>query len=402
MQQKKKRESWIKTRHKVVTAVLKPIIGTYTRWKFGIDVHKFKEQGDRQYLVVLNHQTTFDQFFVPMAFNGPIYFIATEDIFSLGWLSRLLVWAIAPIPIKKQTSDLKAVKTCLRVAKEGGTIALAPEGNRTYSGRTVYMKPSVAKLAKMLRLPVAVFRIEEGYGVQPRWSDAVRKGRMKAYVSRVIEPEEYKELSDEEFFAVIEKELHVDENCLSGRFEHKNLAEYMERSLHVCPDCGFAVFESHGDIVECKTCGKQVRYLPTKEMEGVNCQFPFRFFGEWYDYQSDYINSTDVTKLTDSPVFTDTANLSEVILYDKKHLIKENVTISLYGDRVVFGDILTCHFDDTSTITVLGKNKANIYYNDKVYQLKGDKRFNALKYVHIFNRYKNIKEGNADGKFLGL
>ena len=402
MQQKKKRESWIKTRHKVVTAVLKPIIGTYTRWKFGIDVHKFKEQGDRQYLVVLNHQTTFDQFFVPMAFNGPIYFIATEDIFSLGWLSRLLVWAIAPIPIKKQTSDLKAVKTCLRVAKEGGTIALAPEGNRTYSGRTVYMKPSVAKLAKMLRLPVAVFRIEEGYGIQPRWSDAVRKGRMKAYVSRVIEPEEYKELSDEEFFAVIEKELHVDENCLSGRFEHKNLAEYMERSLHVCPDCGFAVFESHGDIVECKTCGKQVRYLPTKEMEGVNCQFPFRFFGEWYDYQSDYINSTDVTKLTDSPVFTDTANLSEVILYDKKHLIKENVTISLYGDRVVFGDILTCHFDDTSTITVLGKNKANIYYNDKVYQLKGDKRFNALKYVHIFNRYKNIKEGNADGKFLGL
>ena len=402
MQQKKKRESWIKTRHKVVTAVLKPIIGTYTRWKFGIDVHKFKEQGDRQYLVVLNHQTTFDQFFVAMAFNGPIYFIATEDIFSLGWLSRLLVWAIAPIPIKKQTSDLKAVKTCLRVAKEGGTIALAPEGNRTYSGRTVYMKPSVAKLAKMLRLPVAVFRIEEGYGVQPRWSDAVRKGRMKAYVSRVIEPEEYKELSDEEFFAVIEKELHVDENCLSGRFEHKNLAEYMERSLHVCPDCGFAVFESHGDIVKCKTCGKQVRYLPTKEMEGVNCQFPFRFFGEWYDYQSDYINSTDVTKLTDSPVFTDTANLSEVILYDKKHLIKENVTISLYGDRVVFGDILTCHFDDTSTITVLGKNKANIYYNDKVYQLKGDKRFNALKYVHIFNRYKNIKEGNADGKFLGL
>ena len=94
--------------------------------------------------------------------------------------------------------------------------------------------------------------------------------------------------------------------------------------------------------------------------------------------------------------------MSEVILYDKKHPIKENVNIALYGDRIVIGDILTCHFDDTSTVTVLGKNKANIYYNDKVYQLKGDKRFNALKYVHIFNRYKNIKEGNEDGKFLGL
>ena len=205
MQQKKKRESWIKTRHKVITAVLKPIIGTYTRWKFGIDVRKFTQQGDRQYLVVMNHQTSFDQFFIAMAFDGPIYYIATEDIFSLGWLSRLLSWAVAPIPIKKQTTDLKAVKTCLRVAKEGGTIALAPEGNRTYSGRTVYIKPSIAKLAKTLRLPVAVFRIEEGYGIQPRWSDAVRKGRMKAYVSRVIEPEEYKALTDDEFFAVLEK-----------------------------------------------------------------------------------------------------------------------------------------------------------------------------------------------------
>ena len=402
MQQKKKREQWLKTRHRVITAVLKPIIGTYTKIKFGIDVHKFKEQGDRQYLVVMNHQTTFDQFFVAMAFDGPLYYVATEDIFSLGWLSRLLVWAIAPIPIKKQTTDLKAVKTCLRVAKEGGSIVIAPEGNRTYSGRTVYIKPSIAKLAKTLRIPVAVFRIEGGYGVQPRWSDAVRRGRMKAYISRVIEPEEYKELSDDELFEIIEKELTIDENCLSGRFEHKNLAEYMERSVHVCPDCGFAVFESHGDIVECKSCGKQIRYLPTKEMEGVNCEFPFRFFGQWYDYQSDYINSTDVTKLTEKPIFTDTSNLSEVILYDKKHPIKENVNIALYGDRIVIGDILTCHFDDTSTVTVLGKNKANIYYNDKVYQLKGDKRFNALKYVHIFNRYKNIKEGNEDGKFLGL
>ena len=402
MQQKKKREKWLKTRHRVITAVLKPIIGTYTKIKFGIDVHKFKEQGDRQYLVVMNHQTTFDQFFVAMAFDGPLYYVATEDIFSLGWLSRLLVWAIAPIPIKKQTTDLKAVKTCLRVAKEGGSIVIAPEGNRTYSGRTVYIKPSIAKLAKTLRIPVAVFRIEGGYGIQPRWSDAVRRGRMKAYISRVIEPEEYKELSDDELFEIIEKELTIDENCLSGRFEHKNLAEYIERSVHVCPDCGFAVFESHCDIIECKSCGKQIRYLPTKEMEGVNCDFPFRFFGQWYDYQSDYINSTDVTKLTEKPIFTDTANLSEVILYDKKHPIKENVNIALYGDRVVIGDILTCNFDDTSTVTVLGKNKAKIYYNDKVYQLKGDKRFNALKYVHIFNRYKNIKEGNEDGKFLGL
>jgi len=49
----------------------------------------------------------------------------------------------------------------------------------------------------------------------------------------------------------------------------------------------------------------------------------------------------------------------------------------------------------------LGKNKLNIYYGDKLYQLKGSKRFNALKYLHFYYRYKNIKEDNND-KFLGL
>ena len=28
----------------------------------------------------MNHQTSFDQFFIAMAFDGPIYYIATEDI----------------------------------------------------------------------------------------------------------------------------------------------------------------------------------------------------------------------------------------------------------------------------------------------------------------------------------
>ena len=124
--------------------------------------------------------------------------------------------------------------------------------------------------------------------------------------------------------------------------------------------------------------------------------------GEWYDYQCDYINSLDVTKFTDTPIYTDTANISEVIVYQNKKPFRKNSTIRLYGDRVEFDNDIVLSFDDISVVAVLGKNKANIYWKDKIYQLKGDKRFNALKYVNIYYRYQNIKEGNSDGKFLGL
>ena len=52
-------------------------------------------------------------------------------------------------------------------------------------------------------------------------------------------------------------------------------------------------------------------------------------------------------------------------------------------------------------VVVLGKNKLNIYDGKDIFQLKGSKRFNALKYVNFFHRYKNIT-GEKHGQFLGL
>ena len=83
----KKKKKWIKFRHKVVRTLLYGVIFLYTRWFYGVRVEKFRQQGNRQYLILLNHQTTFDQFFVGLAFRNPVYYMATEDIFSMGWLS---------------------------------------------------------------------------------------------------------------------------------------------------------------------------------------------------------------------------------------------------------------------------------------------------------------------------
>ena len=53
-------------------------------------------------------------------------------------------------------------------------------------------------------------------------------------------------------------------------------------------------------------------------------------------------------------------------------------------------------------MVVLGKNKVNIYDGNEILQLKGSPRFNALKYVNFFHRYKNMKTGEKHGQFLGL
>lgn len=396
-----KTTQWRKPRHRVVTSLLRLPVGLYARWKYGIRIEPFQEEGSRPYLIVMNHQTSFDQFFVAASFRQPIYYLATEDIFSLGWVSKLIRWLVAPIPIRKQTTDIQAVKNCIRVAREGGSICLAPEGNRTFHGKTVYMNPSIASLTKKLGLPLVIFRIEGGYGIQPRWSNVVRRGKMRSYVKRVIEPEEYQALSGSELAQLIREELFVDEARVTGEYRHRRNAEFLERAIYICPWCGLSTFESSGDIIRCTKCGRRVRHLPTKELEGVGFAFPHRFVADWYEWQESFLNSTDLMALTGAPVYAETVRLSRVHVFKHKELLKKDARVCLYGDRITVDDRVF-PFETTSAVVVLGKNKINLYSGAEVLQLKGSKRFNALKYVHFFHRYKNAKAGDTNGKFLGL
>lgn len=405
MKKRRKDTKWLKFRHRVVRNIVYCILRPYVHFKYGIKIERFNKQEKRPYLILLNHQTPFDQFFIGMTLRGPVYYMATEDIFSNGWISSVIKYLVAPIPIKKQTTDIRAILNCLKVAREGGSIAIAPEGNRTYSGRTEYMNPSIVSLARKLGMPVLLYRIEGGYGSEPRWSDVVRKGKMRVYCARAISPEEYSAMSDGELFDVIRETLYVDEACVDINFRHKKRAEYLERAVYYCPYCGLSEFESRGDIIKCKKCAREIRYLETKQLRGVGFDFPFEFVADWYDAQKAYMNSIDVTELTDKPIYTDRAMISEVIPCERKIRLCGDAEISLYGDKILVrgeGMELDLLFDETSAVTVLGKNKANIYFGGKIYQLKGSKRFNALKYVHIFHRYKNITKGDENAEFLGL
>lgn len=400
MQTKQKSKNWTSPRHQIIVRLAALVLFPWMRLKYHVKVEKCPQLRKRQCLVVMNHQTAFDQFFVSKAaFPRHVYFIASEDLFSLGLLSRLLRWAVAPIPIKKQTTDVAAVRNCIKVAREGGTICLAPEGNRTFSGLPCYSNPAITPLIKKLGLPLAIFRIEGGYGIQPRWSDVCRKGTMRAYVSRIMEPEEYADMSREELYDLLQKELYVDETQNGQLFHHKRLAEYLERAMYVCPWCGLAEFHSQQDIITCKQCGRQIRYLPNQRLQGIGCDFPFPYVAQWYAYQQSYVNSLDTAAHTETPLYRDTASISLVEPYKRKVLLEENANLLLYGNRIQAGD-KTLFFEDIRVITVLGKNKLNIYHADALYQIKGGSRFNGLKYMNIFYRNKNQRAGEGD--FLGI
>lgn len=399
---------WVKTRHKILTVIIYLPLLLLCRLLYHVRIRRFRDPEHRPFLILANHQTDFDQFFVSCAFDRPVYYVAMEDIFSMGFISRLISWAVAPIPINKASTDIRSVMTCMRVAKQGGTICIFPEGNRTYSGKTCFIKPSIAAMAKSLKLPVAIFRIEGGYGVKPRWSDCRRRGSMTAGVTRVIEPEEYNAMSNEEFLDMISHELTVDETLHGSTFLSPKSAEYIERALYVCPDCGLSELQSRGETFSCRKCGKSWHYLPNLRIrctDGSPSQFETA--AEWYEYQENFIRSLDLSPYLSVPAYSEPAELYEIIVRDKKIPLDLNAEAKLYGDRVELqtkATPLIMHFDEIKAMACIANHKLNIFHLDKLYQLRGSPSFNALKYCNFFYHAKYVKEhtDNGEFQFLGL
>ena len=406
------KDTWVLRRHIVMRRLIGPFLKLACVLMYGVRIKKYREQDGKPCLILYNHQTPFDQFFVSLSFQDPVYHVATEDIFSIGRISDLIRWIAAPIPIKKQAADLSAIRTMRQVAKEGGTIALAPEGNRTYSGKTEYINPSVAKLIRLLKLPVLLYRIEGGYGVEPRWSDRRRRGRMRSYVSEVIEPEEYAKMTNEELYDRIRNGLSVNEAVSDRKFFSGKRAEYLERVAYVCPFCGFSEFQSSGNEIECLTCRRKVHYHTDKHLSGDGQDFPFRYVNDWYEYQKSYLNGVSLLSMKESSMrsgkwfFRDeNVSISEVIPYKKKKLLRSGASVMLHADGIAIGTkghTVNISFTNIESAAVCGRNKLNLYYRDKLLQFKGEKRFNALKYINFIYRYKNEQRGESDGEFLGL
>jgi len=403
------RFKWVKNRHKVITFICRLFLIPYLRIKYNVKIERIKDARKRPYLILYNHQTPFDQFMISVSCPAPVYYVATEDIFSIGFISRLLNWTVAPIPIKKSGNDLKATKTCIRVAKEGGTIAIAPEGNRTYSGETCYIKPSIVKLAKSLKLPIAFMVFEGGYCKQPRWSNYTRTGKMTLKVRSILEYDDFANISDEELYEIVLKELYVDDSNYPEANYHKRNAENLERLIYVCPECGLSEFESAGDRFACNRCGLSVRYNERKNFEKTGESFQFENVRDWYKYQNEYINKLDLHQFDEDAAYADTKlKCLEVVPYKKKNILSNRAVLKLYGNRFelkLFEDTEVIPFEKIDAIALCGRNKMNVYTSEITYQFKGDKSFNPMKYLNFYHRRINQTKEETSGEkseFLGM
>ena len=120
---------------------------------------------------------------------------------------------------------------------------MAVEGEQTWNGIPMDIKPGNGKLAKKSGAALITFRIEGSYLLRPRWAKNLRRGRVHGKVVNVYTPEMLADMSAEEVDEAIARDLYFDiwkwqkEQNTANRYipVKGGLAEGLEKALGSCP-----------------------------------------------------------------------------------------------------------------------------------------------------------------------
>jgi len=113
------------------------------------------------------HISLMDAVITILTFKRQVFFIAKAELFKFkpfGWFLR----SMGAFPIKRGTGDLSALKTSLKILKEGKVLGIMPEGTRVQSIEHTEFKTGAMNLAYKTKAPVLPYGIyTKDYKVRP-------------------------------------------------------------------------------------------------------------------------------------------------------------------------------------------------------------------------------------------
>ena len=83
------------------------------------------------------------------------------------------------------------------------------------------------------------------------------------------------------------------------------------------------------------------------------------------------------------------------ILVGKLSMSKQDIILTQGNEKRSF------LMSEIYSIALLSQNKVNFYIGNKIFQLKSNKRFNGLKYMHLYHIIRMERTGIKNG-FLGI
>ena len=227
------------------------------------------------FLVYGSHNSFMDFYVTPLALKPyrANYISELEGFEAFGeWIYR----QVGCLGTRKFINDQMLIKNIMKVIKRGDIMVIYPEARYANVGTNSHLTPSIAKLAKLLKVPVVTIN-----------------ARLHADLKCVVTQDEIGKLSVDEILSRISKELTYDEYKYQLENKIKIDDEWRAEGLHYplyrCRKCGkdFAM-TTKGSTISCKFCGDSYEmdeYGQLHSESGETIHIP-----DWYEWQRGFVH----------------------------------------------------------------------------------------------------------------
>jgi 1-acyl-sn-glycerol-3-phosphate acyltransferase len=146
-------------------------------------------------LLVSNHLSYLDVFFLGIPLRRPLNFVARSTLFVpvLGTLMR----SVGAFPIQREGMGASGMKETLRRLRAGGIVTLFPEGTRSPDGELGPLKQGIAVLVVRAGVPVVPVGVAGTFEIWPRSRLIPVPHPMRVHYGRPILPGELAGMENE-------------------------------------------------------------------------------------------------------------------------------------------------------------------------------------------------------------
>jgi len=186
----------------VLKAILKPTVLPLYRCK-ATGIENIPAEGG--VIIASNHLSWTDWIFMPLTLRRRVSFLAKSDYFTepgvKGRLKRFFFEGTGQVPVDRSGGEASeaALRTGLRILRDGGVLGIYPEGTRSHDGRLYRGKTGPARMALEAGVPVVPVAMVGVFEIAPPGTKVPRLSKVEVRFGKPLDFSRYAGMQDDRF-----------------------------------------------------------------------------------------------------------------------------------------------------------------------------------------------------------
>lgn len=140
------------------------------------------------YIYMMNHNSNLDAPAVFLELPGQVRVLGKKELFRLPVLATAMrLGGFVPVDRSNREAAIESVRQAARIAAEGASFLIAPEGTRSRTGKLLPFKKGGFHMAIDSAVPILPITVVGAFELMPPGSYAIRSGTIHIYFHEPIE-----------------------------------------------------------------------------------------------------------------------------------------------------------------------------------------------------------------------